>query len=35
MPTRIKLTKAAVERLAHEKDGQWVTDTEFPDSWFV
>ena len=30
MVTRIKLTKAVVERLDLEKDGQWVTDAEVP-----
>lgn len=30
MVTRIKLTKAVVERLDFEKDGQWVTDAEVP-----
>jgi integrase len=30
MTKRIKLTKAKVDLLDHEKDGQWVTDTEVP-----
>ncbi|OOY20471.1 hypothetical protein BMI86_07980 [Thioclava sp. DLFJ5-1] len=30
MARRIKLSKATIERLDFEKDGQWVTDTEVP-----
>lgn len=30
MTKRIKLTKAVLDRLDHDKDGQWVTDTEVP-----
>ncbi len=31
MGNRVKLTKAVIDRLDHEKDGQWVTDTEVPE----